>query len=129
MHNDGHTIGSGAPLPPYRWWQMFSRSLFHLRVTGADGARRTYSVDVTHAGDEDGVVRARLYEDGFLHATSKVPAAFPVPGGTIEVAVSGFGLRRSHYVRADGWEQQLAPDPASGGQTRAPGPQASGDQS
>nr|WP_231707416.1 hypothetical protein [Arthrobacter sp. zg-Y919] len=111
--------GDGHRLPRYRWWQLFSRSLFHLHLTGEDGAPETWSVDVRHGGDSDGEVRAQLYLDGVNQAGSKLPAVFAVPGGAIEVEVSIFGLRRSHYVRHDGSERQLVPDPASGEGLRA----------
>lgn len=111
--------GGGQPLAPYRWWQLFSRSLLHLHLSGVDGAPETWSVDVRHGGDADGEVRARLYRDGVSQATSKLPASFVVPGGAIEVAVSPFGLRRGHYVTPDGSERQLVPDPASAEGRRA----------
>lgn len=111
--------GDGHPLQRFRWWQMFSRSLFHLRLGSESGAPETWSVDVRHGGDSNGEVYAQLYRDGVSHARSKLPAAFPVPGGTIEVAASGFGLRRCHYVAHDGTERQLVPDPASAEGRRA----------
>ncbi len=105
--------GDGHPLPPLRWWQLLSRSLFSLSLPGADGRRTVYTVDVRAMGDENGVVRADLYLDGRHSASSRVPAAFPVDGGVIEVAATVFGLRRCHYVTPDGGEQQLVPDPRS----------------
>ncbi|KAA9143513.1 hypothetical protein F6B41_20840 [Microbacterium lushaniae] len=113
------TLGEGQRLPRYRWWQQFSRSLFHLQLAGENGSRQTWSVDVRPGGDADGEVRARLYLDGVHQATAKPPAAFPVPGGTIEVAVSAFGVKRSHYVTFDGTERQLSPDPSSAEGRRA----------
>lgn len=108
--------GDGRPLTPFRWWQQLSRSLFHLHLAGADGRRTVYAVDVRTTGDENGYVRAELYRDGRHHATSKVPAAFRVEGGVIEVAATQFGLKRCHYVTPDGLEQQLVrtPDPPRG---------------
>lgn len=111
--------GDGHALPPFRWWQLFSRSLFHLYLAGEGGARDTWSIDFRRGGDSDGELRARLYRDGAHRATSKLPAAFPVPGGTIEVAASGFGLKRCHYVTHDGAQWQLTPDPASAEGRRA----------
>ncbi|WP_407320390.1 hypothetical protein UQW22_08040 [Isoptericola halotolerans] len=73
-----------------------------------------------HLGDgSDGEVRARLYVDGALHLVSKLPARFPVPGGAVEVAVGGFGMKRCHFVAADGAEQLLAPHPRSAEGRRA----------
>lgn len=46
---------------------------------------------------------AALYCDGVQVARSNLPAAFPVPGGVIEVARSSYGLTRMHFVpRAEG---------------------------
>lgn len=53
---------------------------------------------------------ADLYLDGRHHARSMLPAAFPVPGGTVEVRLSNFGLRRCHYVTAGGTAHLLVPD-------------------
>ncbi|MEV0117354.1 hypothetical protein AB0H77_29650 [Streptomyces sp. NPDC050844] len=50
---------------------------------------------------------------------SKLPAVFPVPGGTVEVKMSGFGLKRCHYVTDEGREFQLDPDPDSAEGRRA----------
>ena len=111
--------GDGHPLPRFRWWQLFSRSVFHLRLAVPDGSRQAWTVDVRHGGDSNGTVLAKLYRDGVHEATSKLPAKFIVPGGTIEVVVSGFGIKRCHYVTPDGVERQLAPDPASAEGRRA----------
>jgi hypothetical protein len=111
--------GDGHALQRYRWWQPFSRSLFHLQLVEDDGTLVTWSVDVRHGGDDNGDVFAQLYRDGLNVARSKLPAAFPVPGGTIEVVSSAFGLRRCHFVTDDGMERQLAPDLASAEGRRA----------
>ena len=109
----------GHALQRYRWWQPFSRSLFHLRLVDYDGTPEIWSVDIRHGGDDNGVVFAQLYRDGVNVARSKLPAAFPVPGGTIEVVTSMYGLRRCHFVTDDGLERQLIPDRASAEGRRA----------
>ncbi len=81
-----------------------------------DFGRQVYTVDVRHRRrffSEDGKGTADLYLDGRHHAESKLPAAFPVPDGTIEVADSPFGLKRCHYVTERGEEHRLTPDRAS----------------
>ncbi|POX66581.1 hypothetical protein C3481_11620 [Microbacterium sp. Ru50] len=112
--------GSGEPIRRYRWWQMFSRSLRSITLMTAEGHTRTYTVDVRHGGDmTDGEVRARLYVDGALQSYAKLPARFAAPGGHIEVAITGFGLKRCHFVAADGAERQLSPEPRSAEGRRA----------
>ena len=112
--------GDGNPLPPFRWWQLFSRSVFTLTLQTTAVGTDTYAVDVRLWGDrDDGEVRARLYRDGRQVAVSKVPARLPVPGGVIEVQVGGFGMRRCHFVADDGTERQLTPDPRTAEGRRA----------
>ncbi|PJJ71469.1 hypothetical protein CLV46_1017 [Diaminobutyricimonas aerilata] len=111
--------GDGRPLQPYRWWQLFARSLFHIRLAGDNGASDLWSVDVRHGGDSNGVVHGELYRNRVNETRAKLPAAFPVPGGTIEVAASSFGLKRCHFVGTDGTRRQLTPDPASAEGRRA----------
>lgn len=110
--------GTGKPLPRYRWWQQLSRALFHLTLDDDDGTHR-WSVDVRLWGDSNGEVKAQLYRDGRHHAESTLPADLTVPGGTIEVAASSYGLKRCHYVTADGRARSLVPDPASAEGRRA----------
>lgn len=112
--------GSGEPLRRYRWWQVLGRSLRSITLRSPDGSLATYAVDVRHAGDaSDGEVRARLYVDGAMRSYAKLPTRFEVPGGHIEVAITGFGLKRCHFVTADGTETPLTPDPASAEGRRA----------
>ncbi|MBJ2121108.1 hypothetical protein I6N91_08970 [Arthrobacter sp. MSA 4-2] len=111
--------GDGHALQRVRWWQLFSRSVFHLPVSYGNAPPETWSVDIRHGGDSNGEVYARLYRDGINTARSKVPAVFPVPGGRIEVATSAYGLRRCHYVTDDGTQRQLIPDHASAEGRRA----------
>lgn len=109
--------GDGRPLAPYRWWQTFSRSVFSLRLSGSSAE---YVVDVRTTGDaSDGEVRARLYRNGAQIAVSRVPARFAVEGGFIEVEATWFGMRRCHFVDANGVETPLTPHPRSGEGRRA----------
>lgn len=113
--------GDGRPIKRFRWWQTFTgRSLLHIELVDDGGHPVVYSVDVKHgSSDEDGYVVANLYRDGLRHARSRVPAAFPVEGGVIEVATTSFGLKRCHYVTPDGVARQLVPDPRSAEGRRA----------
>ncbi|WP_405606993.1 hypothetical protein [Streptomyces sp. NBC_00076] len=111
--------GDGRELKRFRWWQMLTRALFHLRLTTDDGRQTVYAVDVRHQNQSEGYVKAHLYLDGRHHAESRVPAVFPVQGGTVEVKSSAFGLKRCHYVTTEGAEHQLIPDPASAEGRRA----------
>ncbi|MEU3269001.1 hypothetical protein [Streptomyces bacillaris] len=115
------TSGDGRPLKRFRWWQLPYRSLFYLRLPDGDDGPALYAVDVKRGQDQtSGEAKADLYLDGRHHARSKLPAAFPVPGGTVEVRLSSFGLRRCHYVTAQGnAEHLLVPDSASAEGRRA----------
>ncbi|MBL1113174.1 hypothetical protein JK364_12325 [Streptomyces sp. 110] len=111
--------GDGRALKRFRWWQMLTRALFYLRLRNDDGRQTVYAVDIKHQNTSDGYAKAHLYLDGRHHAESRVPAVFPVQGGTVEVRASGFGLKRCHYVSAEGAEFQLVPDPRSAEGRRA----------
>ncbi|WBC13006.1 hypothetical protein O7600_17735 [Micromonospora sp. WMMA1998] len=114
------TSGDGRALKRLRWWQLPFRALFYLPLTHRDGRQTLYAVDIPRRTNTDGgKVKAHLYLDGRHHAESKLPAAFPVEGGTIEVANSAFGLKRCHYVTAAGMENPLVPDPKSAEGRRA----------
>lgn len=112
--------GDGSPLPEYRPWQVLSRSLFLLELPDPDGGRHEFAVDVRHLRDSSSSKRpALLYRDGTQIAGANLPAAFPVPGGVVEVATSVYGLRRIHHVADDGTERVLRPHPRSGEGLRA----------
>ncbi|GAB3044357.1 hypothetical protein GCM10027079_06040 [Sediminivirga luteola] len=101
--------GTGKPLRPFRWWRALLGTRFHLDLPQPAGeAPAQYAVDVNYFAEE---YRADLYLDGRHHAGSTLPAAFPVPGGVIEVAASAYGLKRMHYIGDDGESQQLQPHP------------------
>jgi hypothetical protein len=110
--------GDGSALNEYRLRQLFSRSLFFLELAGPLGNSHLYAVDVRYLADAKtkkqhrdavGKAPAALYRDGVQVHRSNLPAAFPVPGGVIEVATSAFGLKRMHFVSADGSEHALRP--------------------
>ncbi|RLL67929.1 hypothetical protein [Streptomyces sp. Z26] len=112
--------GDGRELKRFRWWQQLTRALFYLRTADSTGRWTVYAVDVRHGQNQgSGNVDAELYVDGRQRAVCRLPAVFPVEGGTIEVAMSGFGLKRCHHVTADGHARQLTPDPASAEGRRA----------
>src|SRR5690625_1235811 len=98
--------GDGHELKPYRFYHLFSRSLFYARLHETDGDIHTYAVDVHYFSEEE---TAELYRNGKHIAKSKLPAIFPVPGGFIEVAISTYGLTRMHYVTEEDEEHQLYP--------------------
>ena len=103
--------GDGRPLSRFRWWQLLGRSLLYLHLKTGDGRQAVYAIDVRHGGNSTtGEIEASLFLDGRHHAQSRTPARFPVEGGTIDVKTSAFGLKRAHYVAADGTERQLTPD-------------------
>lgn len=107
-------VGDGSPLPEWRVWHVLSRSLFFLDLPGPDGRREVVAVDVRHLRDNSSSKRpAALYRDGVQVAEANLPAAFPVPGGVVEVATTTYGLKRIHHVTDGGAEQVLTPHPRS----------------
>ena len=106
--------GDGSRLPKYRIWQLFSRSLFGIKLADRSTGWHIFEVDVRHMADSSSKRSpAALYRDGVQIHRANVPVAFPVPGGVIEVAISQFGMKRMHYIRDDGTEQLLRPHPRS----------------
>lgn len=108
--------GDGSALKPYRWWQPLYRSLYSTDLARDGQHPQRYDVDIDFF---DWSERAFLYRDGLQIAVSGVPAAFPVPGGHLEVDTSTFGLRRMHLVDDLGNERLLTPHPRSGEGLRA----------
>ncbi|MFE0085591.1 hypothetical protein ACFWZM_34625, partial [[Kitasatospora] papulosa] len=77
------TPGDGRPLKRFRWWQLPYRSLFYLCLPDDGGGQSVYAVDVRRGQDQTSAeAKADLYLDGRHHLRSRLPAAFPVPGGT-----------------------------------------------
>lgn len=108
-------VGDGRALQPFRWWQLPGRALFYLSDRELD-----YAVDVRHWQNQtSGEVTAHLYRDRRHLAESNLPAVFPVEGGLVQVAMSGYGFKRCHFVADDGTERQLTPDPSSAEGRRA----------
>ncbi|WP_156837308.1 hypothetical protein [Nesterenkonia alba] len=94
-------------------------------ATAAEPSEVSYAVVVDYLsfGTNGGYV-AQLYRNGKHHAYAELPAAFPVPGGVIEVAASMVGLKRVHYVPDDDGDtrqegQLLTPEPRSAEGLRA----------
>lgn len=85
--------GDGSTLKPMRAWEILYRTLFVLDAR--EGRSHEYAVDVDLLDVRE---RVHLYTDGVQSAVASAPAAFPVEGGTIEVELTMFGLRRVHFV-------------------------------
>jgi len=98
--------GDGSLLDPFGGWDVLTRSLFYLELPDADPDDRVWAVDVHHFAEEDS---AELYRGRRQSHRSTLPAAFPVPGGVIEVDASTYGLSRMHFVADDGRERPLQP--------------------
>ncbi|RII20662.1 hypothetical protein DSC45_05495 [Streptomyces sp. YIM 130001] len=104
--------GPGSVPPPgkrlrqFRRHEVLHRSLYSIGIAGEDGAETDYTVDIDLGRDDS---CALLFADGHRVAKAEMPAAFPVPGGKIEVDVSLYGVRRVHLVHEDGSEQRLTP--------------------
>ncbi|QUX27137.1 hypothetical protein KGD83_17520 [Nocardiopsis akebiae] len=109
-HEHEAATADGKPLRPFRRREVLHRVLYTVEHPGPGGGRVVYTAEVD-LGREDGC--AELYADGRSQAKAELPAAFPVPGGVIEVDVSLYGVRRVHLVLDDGREQRLTPAPGT----------------
>lgn len=107
--------GDGRALGPFRWWSVLWRTRFTVDHAAPSGTTATYTVDVELALDD----KAELYVDGSQHAVATLPAAFPVPGGVIDVASSLYGMRRAHLMTDDGQKHQMVPAPGTAEHWRA----------
>ncbi|WP_203289269.1 hypothetical protein [Metabacillus sp. cB07] len=108
--------GNGRSLKAFRWWQMFSRSVFFLRLKNTVDQQTVFAVEVSYIQQffsDNGKGKANLYLNGKHYAESKLPAVFKIDGGWIEVKSSVFGMRRCHFVTDDGAVFQLEPDARS----------------
>lgn len=100
--------GDGSLLKPFGGLDVLSRSLFYLELPDQRPEERVWAVDVHHFAEED-KDQAAVYVDRRQRHRSSLPAAFPAPGGVIEVGASTYGLTRMHYVTDDGHERPLHP--------------------
>lgn len=99
--------GDGHALKPFRFYEVFYRSLFYIKLREEDGELHTYAVHVDFFDENESI---DLYRDGKHHAKASTPAVFPVPGGVIEAATTTYGLKRIHYITEDEREFVLSPD-------------------
>src|SRR5699024_5870746 len=115
--------GDGSALQELRWWQTLSRTQFTLDPDPAVGRDSSYIVDVRYLATEleggkiaEGARHAPIsfYRDDRQTHIANPPVAFEVPGGTVEVATSTYGLTRMHHVPDGGGPAQtLRPHPRS----------------
>jgi hypothetical protein len=92
-------------LRPVRRRDAPHRLLYVVEHPGPDGRPAAHTVEID-AGD----LRAVLYIDGQYRDASDLPASFPVHGGTLEVALSRYGVQRMHLVTDDAHEQRIGAD-------------------
>lgn len=99
--------GDGHSLKPFKFWQMLTRSLYHIDLKNRSGHYDKYSVNVEYyeAGEE-----VELYLNDKHIGSSSSPATFPVPGGYIDVQTTLYGLKRMHYVGDNHSEIVLEPN-------------------
>jgi hypothetical protein len=92
------------PLRPVRRRDALHRLLYVIEHPGPDGRPVEHTVEIDAVD-----LRAVLYVDGRYRDAADLPAAFGVHGGTLEVALSLYGVQRMHLVTDDRSEQRLTP--------------------
>ncbi|WP_035711762.1 hypothetical protein [Salibacterium aidingense] len=102
--------GDGHTLKKYKFWHIFTRSLFHIEIKNDKNEVLNYAVNYKYFVEEP---RADLYREGRHIASSTLPATFPVENGVIEVAEGNYGINRMHYVADEKEECPLTPDKRS----------------
>ncbi|TSB47772.1 hypothetical protein [Alkalicoccobacillus porphyridii] len=102
--------GDGHRLKKPWLLNMFTRSLFHVEITNKDDKKILYTIVCKYFVEEP---RADLYKDGIHIAYSKLPAAFPVEDGFIEMENGGYGINRIHYETEKEGIYSIYPDKRS----------------
>ena len=88
--------GDGHLLKTYRLWNIFTHSLFHIQIKNdTTGEIENYAIRSRYFVEEPSV---DLYREGRHVAFSKLPAAFPVDHGVIEITTSSSGINGIHYM-------------------------------
>lgn len=102
--------GNGHKLKEYRFWNIFTGSLFHLEVTNDKNEKINYAILCKYFVEEP---RADLYCNGTHIAYAKLPAIFPVKDGVIEIENGGYGINKIHYDSNNNETYSLYPDKRS----------------
>ncbi|GAQ16410.1 hypothetical protein OPHB3_0327 [Oceanobacillus picturae] len=99
--------GDGHTLKEYRFWNIFTRSLFYIDITNDNNEKIIYAISCKYFAEEP---MADLYRDGRHIAYSKLPAAFPVENGVIEIDSGGYGINRIRYATEEDKTYSVYPD-------------------
>ncbi|WP_339299005.1 hypothetical protein MKY92_02610 [Paenibacillus sp. FSL R5-0623] len=100
--------GDGHLLKKYRLWSIFTHSLFHIEVTNhSSGNTTSYAIKSKYFTEEP---RVDLYRKNRHIAFSKLPAAFPVENGVIEIKNNSTGINGIHYIGAGEDTFTVSPD-------------------
>lgn len=103
--------GDGHLLKPYRLWSIFTHSLFHINIRNQQsGTTTSYAIKSKYFTEEP---RVDLYRENRHVAYSKLPAAFPVENGVIEITHGSSGINGIHYVTATEDSFSVSPDKRS----------------
>ncbi|TDL32473.1 hypothetical protein E2R51_07225 [Jeotgalibacillus sp. S-D1] len=88
--------GDGHLLKKYRIWNMFTHSLFHIKIINDRNGKTTkYALKSRYFTEEP---RVDLYREGRHVAYSKLPAVLPTDHGVIEVTTTSSGISGIHYI-------------------------------
>ncbi|WP_440119084.1 hypothetical protein [Paenibacillus sp. QZ-Y1] len=100
--------GDGHLLKKYRFWSIFTHSLFHIKITNHSSGRTTsYAIKSKYFAEKP---RVDLYRENIHVAYSKLPAAFPVENGVIEITNNSTWINGIHYSRASQDSFTVSPD-------------------
>ncbi|WP_239741098.1 TetR/AcrR family transcriptional regulator [Mammaliicoccus sp. M-M45] len=102
--------GDGHNLKPYRLWNIFTHSLFHITIINEKNGEVNYALKSKYFVGEP---RVDLYNNGKHVAYSKLPAAFKLENGILEVRSGGSGINRIKYISNQEENFSVKPDKKS----------------
>ncbi|WP_238544988.1 hypothetical protein [Geomicrobium sp. JCM 19039] len=99
--------GDGHLLKKYQFWHIFTHSLFHIVIKNNENTKTMYAIKSSYFADEP---KVDLYREGKHEAFSKLPAAFPIENGVLEISSGGYGINRIHYATEKDESFSVYPD-------------------
>lgn len=89
------TEGDGHALKSYRFWHVFTHSLFHIHIINDENEKTNYALKSRYFAENASV---DLYYENKHIASSTLPAVIPMENGILEVKSGGSGINKINYI-------------------------------